>query len=145
MLKEEYFDYILEVLSDVNNINYVYTKIGYEVFTLQQCLINYNVLTKNIDWAEVLKNTLINKCKDYTAVGASPFKNFENYELVGVSVEQWIKTRIVDKVSRIRWLINNATMEWNVKWESLADSWLDLAWYLVILYIYNEYEDEKEV
>ncbi len=143
MTKEEYFDYILEILSDVNNINCVYVKIWYEVFTLQQCLINYNVLTENIDWAEVLKNTLINKCKDYTAVWTSPFKNFENYELVGVSVEQWIKTRIVDKVSRIRWLINNATMEWNVKWESLADSRLDLAWYITILYIYKEYADEQ--
>lgn len=147
MSKEKYYSTISDILSGWNMYNDINVKVGIEIFTLPQCIVNYNTLT-NWNCAEELKYIMINKNKDYTWDNEDPFYNFNSYKLVWVEPEDGIKTRIVDKVSRIKWLISAQHTNWAVNWESLADSWMDLWAYILILYLYalNKEDDwTKEI
>lgn len=145
MSKEDYYSMIDNILLGWNLRNDINVKVGVEVFTLPQCIVNYNTLT-NWNCAEELKNIMINKNKDYTWDNEDPFYNFNSYRLVWVEPEDWIKTRIVDKVSRIKWLLSAQHINWAVNWESLADSWMDLWAYILILYLYvlNKEDDKNK-
>lgn len=139
--KQWYYDAIKEVCSKWDNVD-INVTIGMETYTFQQCIANIMRRTEK-PYAECcndIANTLISKCKDYTAIGSSPFSNFEKYAQVGVSVEWGIKTRIVDKVSRLKGLIANWYTMGEVKDEAIEDSWRDLAGYICILYIYKHQE-----
>lgn len=121
--------------------------IDWEAFSINDCIEKFEELSKDeswatIDWYNHLYSTLQQKNADYSKK-SDAFSNFKLCNTLWVSVEDWIKVRICDKVSRIR---NLQTKEPSVVWESLADTYLDLAWYLTILYIYtyrNEWESEK--
>lgn len=149
--KQWYYDAIKEVCSKWDNVD-INVTIGMETYTFQQCIANIMRRTEK-PYAECcndIANTLISKCKDYTAIGSSPFSNFEKYAQVGVSVEWGIKTRIVDKISRLKGLIANWYTMGEVKDEAIEDSWRDLSWYIALLYIYTHRElfeplKEKEI
>ena len=72
------------------------------------------------------------KNADYSGID-DPFRNFHNAEIVGVSLEQGILVRMMDKISRISNLIKQ---EAQVKDESIEDTLLDLANYSLILKTY---------
>lgn len=135
MTKKDYFEWVEHILDNYTLPEFA-VAIWNEVYTLQQCMTNYGYWTRE-DWAEKLKEILVNKNSDYTAEWASPFYNFELYGLVWVTTEQWIKTRMIDKISRIKGLIHNWNNSGRVKDESLADSWLDLWGYMVNLLVYQ--------
>lgn len=120
---------------DKDNEWFIQCAIWWEVFSLEQCLENYDYLTW-WNWWETLFNTLHKKNSDYSWWD-NAFSNLCLCESIGINPKDWIKVRMCDKVSRIRNLVNK---EPEVIGESLADSWLDLAWYLVLLYLYEEYE-----
>lgn len=110
--------------------------IWWEMFTLTQCWENYYYLTGQ-DLYEVLYTTLISKNSDYSSWDFA-FSNLCLCESIGISAEDWIRVRMCDKVSRIRNLLATQK-EPDVVSEKLCDTWLDLAWYLVLYYLYNEY------
>ena len=89
------------------------------------------------DWFAILFDTLREKNADYSPFDDA-FANFRMCETLWISVEDWIKVRICDKVSRLR------NLRWwrepEVKEESLADTYLDLAWYLTLLYIWLNWD-----
>lgn len=138
LTKEEYYEKIATILTDWEFYNNIQARVWVETFTLPQCIVNYNQLTW-WDCAETLKHIMIDKNRDYTGNNPDPFYNFNSYRLVGVDPEDGILSRIVDKVSRIRWLISAESTTWAVNWESLADSWLDLWAYILILTLYREW------
>lgn len=78
------------------------------------------------------------KSKNADYAGSSdPWKNFRSAEVVGVSLERAILVRILDKLARVGNLLGK---ENQVKDESIEDTILDAANYLLILhaYLYGE-------
>lgn len=105
--------------------------VWWETYTIDKCMEEYNKLTWE-DWYETLYETLKRKNSDYSP-WEDAFSNFYMCQEFWVTVQDWIKVRMCDKVSRIKALQHK---EPDVVWESLADTWLDLAWYMTIAYIY---------
>ena len=112
--------------------------IWWEVFSVQQCANNYYYLTGESLY-QALPKILTKKNRDYSW-DDNAFDNLELCESIWISAETGIKVRMCDKVSRIRNLVNK---EPTIVTESLADTWLDLAWYLTLLYLYEEYMPSK--
>lgn len=78
------------------------------------------------------------KNADYTGGSDSPFANFINTQIfAGVTPEQGILVRLNDKMSRIKSLL---TRKAAVKDETIEDTILDAANYLVILAAYLKTE-----
>jgi len=73
------------------------------------------------------------KNNDYGGSSKTPFANFENSTLAGVSVECGILVRLMDKMSRISTLL---VREAKVKDESIIDTIEDAVNYLAILKAY---------
>lgn len=115
-------------------------KIDWEKFGINSCIDKFEELTadwKNpVDWFYHLYTTLRQKNSDYSPFDDA-FANFRMCETLWVSVEDWIKVRLCDKVSRVR---NLQTKEPSVVWESLADTYLDIAGYLTLLYIWLNWD-----
>lgn len=122
--------------------------IDWETFSINDCVEKFEEISEcreyHANWFVILFDTLREKNADYSKRNDA-FSNFKLCNTLWISVEDWIKVRICDKVSRIR------NLRWwrepEVKEESLADTYLDLAWYLTILYIYtyrNEWEQKKQ-
>lgn len=112
-------------------------EIDWEVFSINDCVKKFEELSANEDgiapdWFHTLYETLCRKNSDYSPIDDA-YANFRMCETVWVSVEDGIKVRLCDKVSRIRNLQNK---EPSVVWESLADSYIDTAWYLLLMYIW---------
>lgn len=82
-------------------------------------------------------NIMESKNHDY-ANAEDPFKNFKMAEMAGMSVEQGIFLRMLDKVSRISELL---TKEAKVEDEKLEDTLLDLANYAIILNVFMANKD----
>lgn len=119
-------------------------KVWWEEYTIQKCMEECSKLSWKdvIDCYTDLYNTLQKKNADYSP-WADAFSNFYMALEFWIWVEDWIKVRMCDKVSRIQAL---QTKEPDVVWESLVDSWADLGWYLTIVTIYsnlNKWESEK--
>lgn len=74
------------------------------------------------------------KNADY-AGDEDPFKNFRNAQLIGLTVEQAILVRILDKLARIGNLLDK---EAQVADETLEDTLMDCANYLNILAAYRK-------
>lgn len=74
------------------------------------------------------------KNADYAGVN-DPFKNFRSASVLGLSVEQAILVRVLDKLARIN---NLLTSHAEVKEETLEDTILDCANYLNILAAYRK-------
>ena len=116
-------------------------KIDWEVFSINDCIKKFEEHSwcrkYHADWFAILFDTLREKNADYSPFDDA-FANFRMCETLWVSVEDWIKVRICDKVSRLR------NLRWwrepEVKEESLADTYLDLAWYLTLLYIWLNWD-----
>lgn len=72
------------------------------------------------------------KNQDY-AGDDDAFKNFKNSEAIGISVEQGILVRIMDKITRISNLLTRPAA---VIDEKIEDTILDVINYFAILYIY---------
>lgn len=112
-------------------------EIDWEKFSINGCIEKFEELTTSKernykDWFYILYETLCRKNSDYSPFDDA-FANFRMCETVWVSVEDGIKVRLCDKVSRVR---NLQEKEPSVVWESLADSYLDISWYLLLLYIW---------
>lgn len=120
----------------VDETEFMRVEIWPEVYTINQCSDNYFHLTGYSLWTDLCK-TLTQKNADYSK-DDNAFSNLMLCEQIWIAPSDWIKVRMCDKISRIRNLIYN-NKEPSVVTESLADSWLDLAWYLVIAYLYDEY------
>lgn len=75
--------------------------------------------------------TLKAKSNDY-ASDEDPFKNLKNSQVVGVTVEQGMGVRMLDKLTRIFNLIGGKKQA--VKDESIEDTIIDLIGYLALLY-----------
>lgn len=120
----------------VDETEFMKIEVWPEVYTINQCADNYFYLTGRSLWMELCR-TLTKKNADYSKED-NAFSNLMLCEQIWVAPSDWIKVRMCDKISRIRNLIDNLK-EPAVTTESLADSWLDLAWYLVIAYLYDEY------
>lgn len=73
------------------------------------------------------------KNNDYGGSSKTPFANFENSTVAGVSVERGILVRLMDKMSRISTLLDK---EAKVKDESIVDTIEDAINYLAILKAY---------
>ena len=116
-------------------------KIDWENFSINDCIKKFEEHSwcreYHADWFAILFDTLKEKNADYSPFDDA-FANFRMCETLWVSVEDWIKVRICDKVSRLR------NLRWwrdpEVKEESLADTYLDLAWYLTLLYIWLNWD-----
>lgn len=80
------------------------------------------------------------KNHDYGASDKSPYNNFLNSTMVGVSVERGIMVRMMDKVSRISTLLDK---EAQVSDESVQDTLMDLINYTAILKSYLNRKDEQ--
>lgn len=80
------------------------------------------------------------KNADY-ANSEDPFKNFRSSEIIGLSVEQAILVRVLDKITRISNLLSK---EADVKEESLEDTITDCANYLAIMKAYRESTEKQE-
>lgn len=79
-------------------------------------------------------NLIKDKNHDYTGADDDFFKNFKESAVTsGVEVERGILVRIADKLSRVKNLIGKRGI---VKDESIEDSLLDAANYLLILRAY---------
>ena len=115
-------------------------EIDWEKFGINSCIDKFEELTADwvnpVDWFHYLYTTLCRKNSDYSSP-TDAFSNFKMCETLWVSVEDWIKVRLCDKVSRVR---NLQTKEPSVVWESLADTYLDIAWYLTLLYIWLNWD-----
>lgn len=72
------------------------------------------------------------KNSDY-AKETNPFYNFEFAKILGLSIEQAILIRVVDKIARVN---NLLTKENTVKDESITDTLLDIINYIAILKVY---------
>ncbi len=81
------------------------------------------------------------KNKDY-ATQDDPFKNFNNFEKVGVPVERGILVRMMDKITRISNLLDK---EVTVKDETMTDSILDLINYANILKVYIDNKKSSKI
>lgn len=112
-------------------------EIDWEKFSINGCIEKFEELVPlkerdYKDWFYTLYETLCRKNSDYSPFDDA-FANFRMCETVWVSVEDGIKVRLCDKVSRVR---NLQKKEPSVVWESLADTYLDIAGYLTLLYIW---------
>lgn len=79
--------------------------------------------------------TMIRKNADYSGekeMGSDPFRNFMNAKMAGVSIQQGILVRMVDKFSRASGLLANGN-DPKVQDESLIDTLDDLINYTAIL------------
>lgn len=117
-------------------------EIDWETFWINNCIEKFEELNtdewwQRPDWYHYLYQTLKQKNADYSPFDDA-FANFRMCETLWVSVEDGIKVRLCDKVSRVR---NLQTKEPSVVWESLADTYLDIAWYLLLLYIWKYWDD----
>lgn len=84
----------------------------------------------------------IKKNKDYSGSEANnPFANFEGSKLVGVSPEQGILVRMLDKIKRVSNLLKQ---EAAVKDESMEDTLNDIINYAAILKSYRKHNTQKE-
>lgn len=137
MTSEEFKKAVYNILLNTpKNDDRFELEIDWETFWIKQCVERFEELTEcdkyNTPWFNVLYETLCAKNDDYSPE-EDAFANFKMCESLWVSVEDGIKVRLCDKVSRLR---NLQTKEASVKWETIADTWLDIAGYLTILYIY---------
>lgn len=112
-------------------------EIDWETYWINECIEKYEELSKDEewhkpDWFYTLYNTLCQKNADYSPANDA-FSNFRMCTSLWVCVDDWIKVRLCDKVSRVR---NLRTKEPSVVWESLADTYLDIAGYLLLEYIW---------
>ena len=143
MNRDEFETTIFEILCGWNNrnIHNYELEIDWEIFSINWCIDKFEELTADwkdpVDWFYLLYATLRKKNADYSPFDDA-FANFRMCETLWVSVEDWIKVRLCDKVSRVR---NLQTKEPSVVWESLADTYLDIAWYLLLLYIWKYWDE----
>lgn len=143
MNRDEFESIIYEILCgwDNKNIHHYELEIDWEPFSIIDCIKKFEEWTEcdkyNVPWLQVLYDVLCQKNADYSPFDDA-FANFRMCETLWVSVEDWIKVRLCDKVSRVR---NLQTKEPSVVWESLADTYLDIAWYLLLLYIWKYWDD----
>lgn len=92
---------------------------------------------------ERMHEITVAKNADYTSNGDDPFFNFRTVENMGVcSAEVGLVTRIMDKLSRVASFLKNSDMK--VKDESIKDTLLDGANYLIILAAVIEEKNRKE-
>ena len=75
------------------------------------------------------------KNQDYGGKDSNPFKNIENCSTLGISPEQGLLVRMMDKISRVSTLLEK---ESEIKTESLSDTLLDLINYAAIMKAYIE-------
>lgn len=116
-------------------------EIDWEYFGINDCIKKFEELSadedwRTPDWFNHLYKTLCKKNSDYSPYDDA-YANFRMCETVWVSIEDWIKVRLCDKVSRVR---NLQDKEPSVIWESLADTYLDIAGYLTLLYIWLHWD-----
>lgn len=78
--------------------------------------------------------TIKKKNADYAGEN-DPFQNFRNSEVIGVSVEEGILVRVMDKITRISNLLSKDPQ---VATESIEDTLIDAINYLAILKAYRE-------
>lgn len=104
----------------------------------------------NKDWlvfhkecCDKMHEITIRKNHDYTGSSSSPFKNFENVELMGVaSTEHGFLVRMMDKMARLTNFVNTNTLL--VKDESVTDTLLDLANYSLLMAGYIESKKQRK-
>ena len=140
--KREFESITYHILCSAPNTTERYElEIDWEKFGINSCIKKFEELSQDkdepiLDWFTILYETLCKKNWDYSPFDDA-FANFKMCETLWVSVEDWIKVRLCDKVSRVR---NLQTKEPSVVWESLADTYLDIAWYLTLLYIWLNWD-----
>lgn len=91
------------------------------------------ILNFIIDTIEIMSK----KNKDYTAVDEDNFATFRRYEIAGITAEQGIMARMIDKLSRISNLINGRSPGAVVD-ESVRDTLRDMIAYSAILAVLVE-------
>ena len=114
-------------------------KIQSSVKPIKEVDLNNNVLLRDAD--EIFRDCMsimISKNSDYGGSTETPYNNFTNSKVVGVSVEKGIMVRMMDKVSRINTLLEKENL---VKDESINDTLNDLINYTVILKSYLKNKD----
>lgn len=77
------------------------------------------------------------KNRDYTAIDEDNFATFRRYEIAGITAEQGIMARMIDKLSRISNLINGRSPGAVVD-ESVRDTLRDMVAYSAILAVLVE-------
>ena len=116
-------------------------KIDWENFSINDCIKKFEEHSwcrkYHADWFAILFDTLKEKNADYSPFDDA-FANFRMCETLWISVEDWIKVRLCDKVSRVRNL--RSWKNHSVENETIADTYLDLAWYLTLLYIWLNWD-----
>ena len=116
-------------------------KIDWENFSINDCIKKFEEHSwcrkYHADWFAILFDTLKEKNADYSPFDDA-FANFRMCETLWISVEDWIKVRLCDKVSRVRNL--RSWKNPSVENETIADTYLDLAWYLTLLYIWLNWD-----
>lgn len=168
MTKKEFVKVVKDILlwdDFYNCYDECYIVIDDVVYSLKHCLQNawYWRWISEKECAKILASTLEKKNSDYSR-WEDAFSNFYMCQSIWVTIEDWIKVRMCDKVSRINNLLSKKEtsympikdgntweivkdLAWEV-WESIFDSRQDLAWYLLIYYIYthknSRCQDEKE-
>ena len=98
--------------------------------------VSKNILIKDTqDTFNKCLATMIRKNADYSGekeMGSDPFRNFMNAKMAGVSIQQGILVRMVDKFSRVSGLLANGNQP-KVADESVIDTLDDLINYTAIL------------
>jgi len=97
-----------------------------------------NLLNFFDDTVAKMRATMVAKNSDYCGGNTDPFANFTRVEEInfGVSTEQGLLVRIIDKIMRIGSFVKQGTLM--VKDESVTDTLLDLANYAILFAAYLE-------
>ena len=104
--------------------------------------MNKEELLKSVENTYSVGTELIKKKNNDYARGNDAFSNFRNASLIGISPEQAILVRVLDKLARISNLIDKGGKN-EVKDENVDDTLLDTINYLAILKAY--FENEKNI
>jgi len=83
------------------------------------------------------------KNADYTGNDANPFSNFQSVEVLGITTEQGLLTRMMDKMKRVASFTEKGELQ--VKDESVTDTLRDLANYSCLLAGYIESKKQNAV
>lgn len=93
-------------------------------------------LSMHLERIDELCNSIIQqKNNDYSGPTRDVFQNFRSCEMIGVSVERGMLTRMLDKINRVGNLLNNPNPM--VESEKIEDTLLDLVNYSKLLYLYK--------
>lgn len=102
---------------------------------------NGKFVTEFAKTLDAMLSLVIIKNADYSSNQEDAFANFRNVEKLWVcTVEQWILTRMSDKISRIANIIKKNDIQ--VKNEKITDTLEDLANYAIILKLYLTSKDQ---